>query len=146
MQPKQLFLCKPSASFIHMDVCNENSKKYFIFEPENFRHQKSKSPLTHPIVTFSSLLIGRNTTGNHRMCSYCSLDAELLFPGCGVTVPRMWVELLFPGCVFYSRKCSGSNIKYFFEFSLQTSICVKEMEGFERTIRFGCTLPLRNLR
>ena len=90
VQPKQLFLCKPSASFIHMDVCNENSKKYFIFEPENFRHQKSKSPLTHPIVTFSSLLIGRNTTGNHRMCSYCSLDAELLFPGCGVTVPRMW--------------------------------------------------------
>merc|ERR1711888_320244 len=123
VQPKRIVLSKPSVSVTQMDVCNENSKKYFIFEPEHFREEK-----THP--------------GNSNSTS------ELLFPGCGVTVPRMWsycssdVELLFPGCVFSSRKCSGSNIKYFFEFSLQTSICVKEMEGFERTICFGCTLPL----
>ena len=50
----------------------------------------------NPIVTFSSPPIGWNTIGKHRM--YCSsdtellfsfLDGELLFLGCGVTVPWM---------------------------------------------------------
>ena len=112
VQPKRLFPWKPSDSFIHMDVCNENFKKYFRFGSENFRHQKSKYPSTHPIVTFSSLLIGRNTIGNHRKCSYWSWDAELLFLWCGVTVS--WMGILFPRCVFSSWKCSGLNIKHFF--------------------------------
>ena len=44
---------------------------------------------------------------------------------------------------FWCRKFSGSNMKYFFEFSLQTSMCMKEAEGLQRKSCFGCTLPLK---
>ena len=40
---KRLFLWKPSVFFIHMDVCNKNSKKCFVFQPEHFREE-----ITHP--------------------------------------------------------------------------------------------------
>ena len=43
VQPKRIVLSKPSISFTQMDVCNENSKQYFIFEPEHFQEEK-----THP--------------------------------------------------------------------------------------------------
>ena len=73
------------------------------------------------------------------MCNYCPSDAELLFLGCRITVPWMW---MFNGCVFSSWKCSGWNTKHFFEFFLQTSICMKKIEGFQRKSHLECTLPL----
>ena len=60
--------------------------------PENFQHRKSKTPPTHPLVTFSSPLIGRNKIGNHQICNYCSSDREL---------PFLDVELLLLGCGYF---------------------------------------------
>ena len=39
LQQKWLFPLKPSVSFINMDIRNNNSKRYFRFQQENFRHK-----------------------------------------------------------------------------------------------------------
>ena len=60
---------------------------------------------------------------------------------CHTRVYKLKIDL---DCVtISSRKCSGWNTKHFFEFLLQTSICMKKTEGFQRKSRFECTLPLR---
>ena len=60
-----------------------------------------------------------------RMHSYCSLDGKLLFHGCG----------------FCPGNAPGEKGKIF-EFFLQTSICMIEIEAFKRQSCFEFTLPL----
>merc|ERR1719320_255203 len=80
-----------------MNFCNQNKKK---------KKNVFKSSPTHPLVTFSSPLIGQNTVGSTIRCvatlpwmrSYCSSDVELLFLGCGATVPITNVHIYESSC------------------------------------------------
>ena len=79
VQPKRLFIWKLTVFFLLMDVCYENLKNNLVIE--NFCYLESIS---------NSYFFQHSDW----MCSYCSLDAELLLPEWGVIVPRMWFFFL----------------------------------------------------